>query len=414
MSSGDITENIQLFYNITSIPVQIFTEEKPIYEVPRQVRTVSDIINHPKTVFRNEAATSDLSPIYIKTEFEECYIVIGLTCGLCAVAGPFLLENIPDNYAQNLIKSKGIPEKLKNKLFRHYRSLPVVPSNTSYYYGQLFTLIIRMCGFEESQGSRGQMAVLEQKEQNTGDEPEDMVNLDDYYSQLLENRTEYFVHPPYSLELELVKKIKNGDGRKARRLLEEINSMKKAELSIEPLRSLKNSLIGSATFFTRALIEGGVNPDDAFTLSDTSILEIERILNFTQLQEYEYVMLDRFVDLAIEHSSRKYSNVINFAINYINSNIINKISVQEIARQVFLHPNYLSALFKKEVGMSVSDFILRRKIEESAFHLKHSTSTITDISSFYHFCNQSYYTKLFKKYYGVSPREYRLNPGILD
>ena len=225
------------------------------------------------------------------------------------------------------------------------------------------------------------------------------------------DQIDFFVHPPYNLELELIKNIKACDRANAHAVLREINSLKRAVLSHDPLRSLKNSLIASATFYSRAIIEAGVDPDEAFTLCDNLILELESIQNLANLTDFEYAMLDRFIDLGISLSFSKFSKPIRQAMEYIHSRLTQKLTLSGVAAAAFMHPNYLSALFKKEAGVSVNAYILKKKIEDCAFCLKTTNRTISEIALSYHFCNQSYFTKVFKKYCGVTPEEYRKGAG---
>ena len=83
------------------------------------------------------------------------------------------------------------------------------------------------------------------------------------------NRASRFVHPPYVLESRLRDFIVAGDFESAKSALREINANERAKLAGDRLRSLKNSLIADCTIYTRAAIDGGVDAELAFTMSDT-------------------------------------------------------------------------------------------------------------------------------------------------
>ncbi|WP_128894837.1 AraC family transcriptional regulator [Longirhabdus pacifica] len=224
----------------------------------------------------------------------------------------------------------------------------------------------------------------------------------------IKNQQEYFLHPPFNLEQQLLNAIKNGDSNKGHLYLKQINALKRASLSHSPIRSLKNSLICSCTLFTRAIIEGGVHPEFAFQLSDAYINEIEKITDEEQLNQMEFEMVTDFVQTLKQRSNfLSYSHTINLTISYIHENILQKLPLPEIAEQVHMHPSYLSHRFKSEVGISMRDYINKKRIEESIFFLIHTNITISDIAVLFHFCNQSYYTSLFKKYKAMTPKDYR-------
>lgn len=223
----------------------------------------------------------------------------------------------------------------------------------------------------------------------------------------MRNQEESFIHSPYALEQQIHNAIIQGNYERAHEVLSRVNSLKRATLAKSPLRSLKNSIICSCTLFTRAVIQGGVHPEIAFNLSDVYINEIENNDHLEKLIELEFAMLAHFVQSVNEERKQAYSHAINRIMAYIHEHILQEINLEQIAEEVFLHPNYLSHLFKKEVDISLIQFINRRRIEESKYFLLHTTSTISDIALLFHFCNQSYYTSLFKKYTGVTPKEYR-------
>ncbi|MEB8823047.1 helix-turn-helix transcriptional regulator [Bacillus cereus] len=71
------------------------------------------------------------------------------------------------------------------------------------------------------------------------------------------------------------------------------------------------------------------------------------------------------------------------------------------------NPMYLSTLFKKEVGMTLSEYIQREKVEEAKKLLTLTNYSLLEVSTFLNFNNQSYFTKIFKKYTEFTPKQYR-------
>ncbi len=217
-----------------------------------------------------------------------------------------------------------------------------------------------------------------------------------------------FLHPSYYLETQLLDYIKHGNLTRAMETLETINKLPRAILANDELRSIKNSLIASCTIFTRAVIEAGVNPEDAYGLSDACIQRIETYNNIDSLKEFEYSMLSTFINLRNDKNKQKiYSDEVEKAIQYIYSNIFKQMSLDEIAEHVYLSPNYLSTKFKHEVGISLLEFINKTKIDESKYLLIHSNTSVSDIALIFNFCNQSYYTRMFKRFTGITPVEFK-------
>ncbi|MCM3800318.1 AraC family transcriptional regulator [Caldibacillus thermoamylovorans] len=228
-----------------------------------------------------------------------------------------------------------------------------------------------------------------------------------YYKARIENQKNEYLHPSYQLEQKLITAIKLGNEKEAISTLKEINKQKRAKLANNTLRSLKNSLIGSCTIFTRAAIQGGLHPESAYNLSDVLIQEIESMNDPAKLEEFEINMIYTFIRELKNEQLPKYTNIVMQTISYIHEHILHELSLEKIAKDLYIHPSYLSNIFKKETGTTVSNYINQKKIEESKYFLLHSELSISDISNLFRFCNQSYYTALFKKYTGVTPKDFR-------
>ena len=94
-------------------------------------------------------------------------------------------------------------------------------------------------------------------------------------------------------------------------------------------------------------------------------------------------------------------------IDYMHDNLHSSITVEELAELVDLNPSYLCRLFKKETGVSVSEYIQQLKIDAAKNMLLYSDFTPARISSILALPDQSYFTQVFKKYTGLTPRKFQ-------
>lgn len=233
-----------------------------------------------------------------------------------------------------------------------------------------------------------------------------------FYKARIKNHKNEYIHPSYQLEQKLLNAIRLRNTNEAISALKEINKQERATLSPDPLRSLKNSIICSCTLFTRAVIEGGMHPEVAYNLSDVMIQEIERLDDQEKLEEFEVNMVYTFIHTLEAEQMPKYPPIVQKVISFIHEHILHDLSLETIARELYINPSYLSTIFKKETGTTLIEYINRKKIEESKYFLLHSDLSISDIANLFHFCNQSYYTSLFKKFTGTTPGKFReLNNG---
>ena len=95
------------------------------------------------------------------------------------------------------------------------------------------------------------------------------------------------------------------------------------------------------------------------------------------------------------------------AITFISKNYANSLTLEYVASQVHLNPAYFSSLFKKESGFSFKEYLNMVRIEESKRLLTNTDYTIVDIAIAVGFEDQSYFSKVFKKYTGVTPKQFR-------
>ena len=228
-----------------------------------------------------------------------------------------------------------------------------------------------------------------------------------FYENRADNIRNFFYHPSYALEQQLMDCIIRCNKKEAKDVLDQINSLDRATLAGDPIRSIKNSLICSCTLFTRAIIRGGALPEDAFSISDVMIRQIEKTDHPQELKLLEYEMVACFIDTLKATDRLEYNQIVNRAITYIHQEILHDISLDKIAEYAGVHPGYLSKIFKVSVGMIIPEYINRKKIEDSKYFLLHSTSRLSEIANLFGYCNQSYYTSLFKKYTGVTPGQYK-------
>ena len=223
----------------------------------------------------------------------------------------------------------------------------------------------------------------------------------------MENLNCDYRHPSYYLERKLISEIKRGVEGLAFVTLDAINAIERATLADTPIRSLKNSLIGSCTLYTRAAVEANVHPEAAFSQSDIFILKIEKLHHAKELQALEYEMVRTFIKLINRERTHTYSLPITQIINHIHENITDKISLDDLVEITKKTKEYLSSAFKKEVGINLVDYIQDQKVEESKHFLEFTNMNINEISILFNFCNGGYYSRVFKKHVGMSPKDYR-------
>ena len=216
------------------------------------------------------------------------------------------------------------------------------------------------------------------------------------------------VHNTYELEQTLMHIIRKGDTAALREWTVSAPAVSGGILAAEQLRQLKNTFIVTATLASRAAIRGGMDVDDAFTLSDSFIRECELLNAHERIINLQYQMILAFTERVerIRLGKRPTKLAIDVA-NYIQHHLSEPITAEEIARELYLSRPYLSRKFIAETGESLTDFILKEKTEEAKRLLRYSDRTLTAIGSYLGFSSQGHFSRVFKKYTGHAPSEYR-------
>lgn len=175
----------------------------------------------------------------------------------------------------------------------------------------------------------------------------------------------------------------------------------------DKFRKFEYTTVASNAMCTRAAIEGGLPPDEAYDISEAML---QRLENAKTIEEVHDIMELTAVILAHEvqkNKHKKSSYVLEQCKNYISRNIFSRIYLKEIAGYVGMNPSYLSRLFSEKEGITIQQYIQREKTRTACNLLKYSDRSIADIAQYMGFQSQSSFTKVFKRWQNMSPLEYR-------
>lgn len=95
------------------------------------------------------------------------------------------------------------------------------------------------------------------------------------------------------------------------------------------------------------------------------------------------------------------------AIAYMEENYHKKIGLRDLADALYLSPNYLSELFKRHTGENFSDYLLRLRMHHAKRYLANIQYKISDVAGLVGFSDSRYFSSTFKRFYGLTPLEYR-------
>ena len=216
------------------------------------------------------------------------------------------------------------------------------------------------------------------------------------------------VHNTFELEQSVMTMVRKGDIVALREWIKSAPAVRGGIIAAEQLRQMKNTFIVSVTLASRAAIRGGMDIEDAFSLSDAYIQKCELLNSPEQIMNLQYHMILEYTQKVarIRLGKRPGKLVIDVA-NYIQHHLSEPITAEDIAKELYLSRPHLSRKFIEETGESLTDFILKEKTEEAKRLLRYSDKTLTAISNYLGFSSQSHFSRVFKKYASCTPGEYR-------
>lgn len=226
---------------------------------------------------------------------------------------------------------------------------------------------------------------------------------------LYENAEKSFIHTTHLEDMQRFYYLQEGDMR----AVEEAARLTKAELqgklSSDPIRNYKYLCIISIALASRFVIESGIPLEKSYAISDLYIQRMDATDSLDELRELLKECYTTYVKTVQEYKkSNHYSKPIMICLNYIMSHFNEKISLEDLARETNLHPNYLSALFKKETGETLREYLIRNRINVAKSLLTRTEYTYIQISNSLAFYSQSHFTQVFKERTGFTPKQYRM------
>ena len=122
-----------------------------------------------------------------------------------------------------------------------------------------------------------------------------------------------------------------------------------------------------------------------------------------QIQQYG----KQYIESLAKETRGETANALETAVGYIDQHLTEDLSVRDLAAVCYVSADHLTRLFKKKFGISVSEYIQEKRIRLAGELLRQQSMTISMVANSVGIGNYSYFTEQFKKYFGVTPREYQ-------
>lgn len=223
------------------------------------------------------------------------------------------------------------------------------------------------------------------------------VKEQDYHS----IRQLYLVEEP-----ELIAAVKRGDRAAAREIINRLLVGIYFASRSRPVL-LKSFLLELIVTLSRAAVEAGADPSETLGANYSRLPDLAAIEGEEELTGWLVSMLETTMDAINAHHRYPVSVLLSETMRYMREHADEDLSRDEIAKLACLSPTHFSRVVKQTFGHSFTELLASFRVERAREMLVHTDKTLAEISADCGFTDQSYFTKVFQKYTGQTPRDYR-------
>jgi AraC-like DNA-binding protein len=211
----------------------------------------------------------------------------------------------------------------------------------------------------------------------------------------------------YAYENEAIRAVSLGMTHKAELMFSSINQLAIKQRVADPLRNIKNYCIIMNTLMRKAAEQGSVHPLYLDSVSSEFARRIEITGSTTAGYKLMAEMLSTYCRLVKKHSMTTYSLPIRKTLVCIDANLSGDLSLHTLAAMQNISSGYLSALFKKELGQTLTDYVNQRRMKQAKQLLNSTVLQVQTIAQYCGIPDVNYFSKTFKRYCGCTPKDFR-------
>lgn len=351
-------------------------------------------------------ATLQKNKIYHTTDDFQCnYTLIRLPdSDEMLVCGPVLFEEIRAARLTQICDKLNVPEELRDQIRDYYYRVVFIPAQTLYL--SVFTILGNQLfgenNYEAIYSDFGSMKELFQSYEyyyRVPDKP--FLSI-----QMIEER--------YELENATLNAVANGNESKALASCARWTAHVIPQRLANELRDSKDYMITLNTLLRKTVEQAGVHPIHIDSVSNRNIQLIEQLSSIEQCRSFRSKMIRSYCLLVRKHNLKDYSLLTQKIITYVDTELCADLSLKALSERLSVNASYLSTLFKKEMGMSLTDFVNHRRISHAQKLLISTEMPIKSVALKCGIPDVYYFSRLFKRITGTTPMAYRNNTNSFE
>ncbi len=397
MIKKDIAYLLKSFSKVSGLGIRMYQNEREEYYY-----SPLHLYPDPATAVRNIILTETYDAGVITTTLFQHYGYVNLSSGETIVIGPTVAYGEDEKDFGHLFFLLDIP---KDQRSEYLKALCCSPEISAQYVAWMLSFFITAITGRAFDIER---IHIDTKYGKAGDE----INKE-HTREILESYDDTSLSEigltSYRFERLANLYVSTGQMDKLMELFESVPNVQAGKMASDHLRQYKNMFICSATTMSRAAIDGGLDPQSAFKLSDLYIQKCEILRDPNAIMK---LMQEMAKDMVERVNIINYGEVQNFKIfeecyYYVKKNLYSRIQVSDMAKELGISRSYLSSMFHERTGRTLSQFIIDQKIVEAKRLLQFTEKSLVDIAIHLGFSSQSHFQNIFKKQVGQTPLEYK-------
>lgn len=329
-----------------------------------------------------------------------CFVLLPNTAERTVLAaGPYLAAEITEAALLELAERYGVPVHIASQAEKYFSNLPLFTEES--FLETLWNTL-----GETLWGSMDNFTV----QTVTGTVPEEKIaqlvqgfpaKSDEALLavQSLERR--------YDAERRFMQAVSQGMAHKAEPLIANASKLLLEQRTPDALRNTKNYCIIMNTLLRKSAEYGSVHPFYIDSVSSDFAKRIERVQSPEEFPALQREMVNTYCALVKQHSTKQYSPLVQKVLTVVDSDLTADLSLKHLSKLLNVNASYLSSLFKKETGKTLTEFIAQKRMQHAAFLLRTTKLQVQSVAQHCGIYDVNYFTKMFKKYSGQTPKEFR-------
>jgi len=319
----------------------------------------------------------------------------------CLLASPFLMVDPSDLNLEELASFLQGPSAVRKKLHNALAAIPVVKEKEVNRAAQK---LFELAG-ELSHPDLSCLIRVREMHDLQGKVSEEIQAVKAANPDLTPSK---FFKLSYDTEREIIQKICSGEREKAKEILNKLLAIILSQY-LSDIDLLKVSVLELVVVISRAAVEAGAKVEDILGLKYQYLAELWNIENQEELCLWTVKVVDNVIENIYHSRNIHLDSRLKKGLEFIDQHYGSDLTLERVAQESFLSPSRFGHLFKSEMGLPFIAHLTKVRMQNARTLLKDPEKSIAQVALEMGYCDQSYFTKVFKKIEGITPKSFRRN-----